>query len=510
MKCANLYYPPRPAGKPHRENEGASSVRSIIRVLLVVLVLGAGAAGPAAYAGNTHTGDNKTDTDQSGENGSGTANAGQITGVTADGQTSVDATNSTSNADVTSGDARGSNTADTFTGLDISTTTAVNTQEGDNKTDISQDGEATSGNASDGQIIAAVTASGGSAVIVASNISENNDVRSGRAKDENTISSFTGLRALLADNSSATNVQAGDNKLKVDQTNPTSTGNAVTGQVIGVTSAGVTSLDATNRSEDNDVDTVNAFGANSVDAFIGLQANATNTAVATNTQDGDNSGSISQDAPGTSNTVTAFVGQNADATAATSTNVQEGDNKLRASQDSPISATSYDSLAGQVVGDVTSAGGSADLVLANTSTDNDVSVVGVAGQVAGVTSAGATSVDATNLSDNNDVEGGVTYATTVLDAFVGLDAVSGLGLPLASNLQQGDNKFASAQSSSAVSGEPVAGQILGVVTGAGGSSDVVLANTTVDSDLRSQTARDTETDAAFIGLLAATDTTISV
>jgi len=157
---------------------------------------------------------------------------------------------------------------------------------------------------------------------------------------------------------------------------------------------------------------------------------------------------------------------------------------------------------------VTSSGGSADLVLANTSTYNDVDVVGVAGQVAGVVSAGATSVDGTNSSDHNDVEGGVTYASTTLDAFVGLDAISSIVVPTAFNIQEGDNKSLSTQSSSAISGEPIAGQIIGVVTGAGGSSSVVLANASSNSDVESATARDAETLSEFIGLLAASETAV--
>jgi hypothetical protein len=117
-------------------------------------------------------------------------------------------------------------------------------------------------------------------------------------------------------------------------------------------------------------------------------------------------------------------------------------------------------------------------------------------------------VDATNLSDHNDVEGGVTYASTTLDAFVGLDAISSLVVPTAFNLQEGDNKSQSSQSSSAVSGEPVAGQIIGVVTDAGGSSSVVLDNASTRSDVEAATARDAESLSEFIGLLAASETAV--
>ena len=480
------------------------------RIWIVILAVAVTAIfGVPAQASNQQSdGDNRTSTSQSGSDTSGTANAGQITGTVSSGSTSVNATNSTDHSDITSGDARSANTADSFTGLDASTSTAVNLQRGDNETNISQDATTASGNVSDGQIIGVVTSFGGTADVVAANTSSFNDVESGRAKSTNDATTFTGLRALAFDSASATNVQRGDNRLAVTQTNPTTTGNAVTGQVIGVTSSGVTTVDGTNLSAHNDVDTVAAFGANSVDAFVGLLANATDTGVATNLQRGDNSASFNQDAPGTSNSATAFVGLNANADASTSTNVQRGDNKLGSTQDSPVAAASYDSLAGQVIGDVTASGGSADLVLANTSTWNDVHVVGVAGQVAGVVSGGTTSVDGTNLSDHNDVEGGVTFASTTLDAFLGLDATSALVVPTAFNLQEGDNKAMSHQSSSAIAGEPVAGQIIGVVTDAGGSSSVVLDNASTNSDVETATARDAETLSEFIGLLAATETTV--
>jgi hypothetical protein len=477
----------------------------IISVLCIVLTLGIAGS---AFATNAQNDDNKTNTQQSGSDTSGTANAGQISGVVSSGTTSADATNSTDHADVTSGDARSNNDASTFTGLDASNATGTNIQRGDNKTWLSQDAEVVSGNASDGQIIGIVTSFGGTTDVVGANTSSFNDVTSGRAKSTNDATTFTGLQALLSDTSTATNIQRGDNKVSVTQTNPTTTGNAMSGQVIGVNSSGATTVDGTNLSAHNDVDTVAAFGANSVDAITGLVANATDTGVAINIQRGDNTSSFSQDAPGTSNSATTFVGLNSNADAASSTNVQRGDNKLGSSQDSPVAAASYDSIAGQVIADTTATGGSADLVLANTSTWNDIHVVGVAGQVAGVVSGGATSVDATNLSDHNDVEGGVTYASTSLDAFVGLDAISSLVVPTAFNLQQGDNKSFSSQSSSAISGEPVAGQIIGVVTDAGGSNSVVLDNASTHSDVESVTARDAESLSEFIGLLAASETAV--
>ena len=69
------------------------------------------------------------------------------------------------------------------------------------------------------------------------------------------------------------------------------------GQVLGVVSAGDASMDATNRSEDVEVDTGDAFAANDVAAFVGLTAGSATVAIAavdifnvaaTNVQEGDN------------------------------------------------------------------------------------------------------------------------------------------------------------------------------------------------------------------------------
>src|SRR5581483_6327977 len=274
------------------------SEASLKKVITLVLAAMLTLTGASAWAGNAQRDDNKDNTTQSGTGNTGDANAGQITGTVGDGTTSVDATNSTDHSDIESGDARIANTASTFTGLDASTATAANVQRGDNKSNISQDAETASGNVSDGQIIGVVTSSGGSADVVLANTSSFNDVESGRAKSTNDSNTFTGLQALLFDGASSSNIQRGDNKTTVNQTNPTTTGNAMTGQIVGVQSSGVTTVDGTNLSAHNDVNTVAAFGANSVDSFVGLLANATNTGVAANVQRGDNKGTFNQDAPG--------------------------------------------------------------------------------------------------------------------------------------------------------------------------------------------------------------------
>lgn len=309
-----------------------------------------------ASATNVQEGDNDSSTNQSGRAGSGDAVGGQVVGVVSSGDASVDATNRSEDVDITTGDASGSNSASKFVGLTGGSDTAVladiingaasNVQEGDNAGEITQAAEASSGDGVGGSVIGVVTSAGGSADIVAANTSEDVDIETGDADADNDAAAFVGLNAsgtavAAADvlNAAATNVQEGDNDFSADQSAEAASGDGVGGQVLGVVSAGDASVDATNVSEDVDVETGEAFAANSVAAFVGLTA-------------------------GTDTTVTA-----ADILNGAAANVQEGDNAAESVQ--AAEAGSGDAVAGQVAGVVTSAGGSADLVLANTSEDVD-------------------------------------------------------------------------------------------------------------------------------------------
>lgn len=150
-------------------------------------------------------------------------------------------------------------------------------------------------------------------------------------------------RVALADvdNTTAANVQEGDNDSESSQSGDADSGDAVVGQVAGVVSAGDTSVDATNRSEDVDASTGDAEGFNSAAATVGHSA-------------GDASLGIST----------------ADIDNLLAVNVQEGDNDHEVDQDASV--TTGDGVGGQVIGVVTSAGGSADVVAANTSEGLDV------------------------------------------------------------------------------------------------------------------------------------------
>jgi hypothetical protein len=187
--------------------------------------------------------------------------------------------------------------------------------------------------------------------VTASNDSGDVEGSSGDATATNSDSAFVGQHSGggeadvsssdVNNSGSASNVQEGDNDLDVDQTVNVKSGDVVGGQVIGGVSAGDLRIDATNSSEDVDLESGDAKGSNSAAAFVGLL----------------NSSSTS-------------VGAAADIfNAGSATNVQEGDNSGDIDQEQNVSTG--DVVGGQVVGAVTSAGGAADLVLANTSTDAD-------------------------------------------------------------------------------------------------------------------------------------------
>jgi hypothetical protein len=149
-------------------------------------------------------------------------------------------------------------------------------------------------------------------------------------------------------------VNNGDADASVDQQGSASSGDAVAGQVVGVVAAGDVSIDARNRSDDVSVTTGNVTGSNSAgaEAFAGI----INGLAAANDEVGESepeaSGTGSQAASG------RLCVNNGDASA---------------SADQSAEASSGDAVGGQVIGVVTSAGGSADLVLDNESTDSDVS-----------------------------------------------------------------------------------------------------------------------------------------
>ncbi len=511
--------------------------------VLLSVVIGFTLAGPVraqvtgSTATNSQAGDNRATTNQGGSGKSGNAVGGQVSGVVASGRASVDGKNTSSNSSIQSGDVGVTNSSSSFTGLNATTGatgSASNTQVGNNNFRITQAADGTtSGDGVAGQIIGVVTEAGGSANVVASDVSDNNDVQTGESTSDNSSIAFVGLNAsptaVTGNSAVAINTQTGNNRLSVDQTALSNSGNGVAGQVIGVVSAGTTSVDANNTSSNNDVNTVFQASANSLSgdgpngsAFVGLDAQpsatgTTSTASASNTQVGNNRGTITQFAPGTTNSSTLFVGLDSDPTAfgpvtatAVATNNQTGNNAFTLGQTAPTSTASIDSVAGQIIGDVTGAGGSASIVAKNLSDNNSVENVGVAGQVVGAVTSGIASIDAANSSTNNDVIGGITNGVNSSNAFVGLDADAsatggagatvGAATSTALNTQDGNNRGTVNQSASTSGGMPVAGQIIGDVTTSGASSSIVASNTSDNNSVETGRVDAINTSDAFIGL----------
>lgn len=149
----------------------------------------------------------------------------------------------------------------------------------------------------------------------------------------------------------------GDSEGQVDQNGSASSGDGVAGQVAGVVSAGDASVDATNRSDDVEVETGNATGTNTADlhvrAGIGFDGGPNNRQC--------NSEGFAQ----LDDNATGSPAQTNDGNCA---NVGDAEGEVGQSAD----AASGDGVGGQVIGVVTSAGGSADLVLSNESTDSEV------------------------------------------------------------------------------------------------------------------------------------------
>ena len=187
--------------------------------------------------------------------------------------------------------------------------------------------------------------------IAAANTTTNSDITTGDANAENSLAAFTGLLATTAtatvgplaaadvNNATGTNVQDGNNRFTGDQSAHSLTGSGIAGQVLGVVSAGNTRVDASNTTTDSSVTTGDSTSDNDGAAFTGLLSAGTATV-----------------AP-------------ADVNNTTGSNIQDGNNTGTLHQ--TADAVSGDGVAGQVAGIVTSAGGSAAVTLANTSTGVD-------------------------------------------------------------------------------------------------------------------------------------------
>lgn len=523
---------------------------------------------------NVQDGDNSQNISQSAEAATGDGVAGQVLGIVSAGDASLDARNRSEDIALETGSATASNAAAAIVGLSQTTSdenidVAIsdisdveigegNIQEGDNEQTLDQVADASSGDAIGGQVAGIVTSAGGSADVVADNASRKVDVQTGIADAANTSDTITGLANSRGDiqvgledidditvNGNIVNIQEGDNSQDVAQTSDAASGDGVGGQVLGIVSAGATSLDARNRSEDVDLATGEASAGNVTAGFAGLGI-----------------------VEGGGNELEVGAEDLSDINLADDANVQEGDNEQ--ALDQAAAASSGDAVGGQVAGIVTSAGGTADVVADNASKDVDVetgaaeasnesgaftglalaqevievgsadisSVTGetlnvqegdnelaidqsatastgdgVGGQVLGVVSAGDTSLDARNRSEDVELTTGEAEAASDSAAFTGLalaelgqgDVIVGADIDgVASrrelNVQEGDNTESISQAADASSGDAVGGQVAGIVTSAGGSSDVVADNASKEIAIETGDASASNTSSSFVGL----------
>jgi hypothetical protein len=447
---------------------------------------------------------------------------------------------------------------------DVTDSFGVNLQDGDNRSTNTQTVSANSGDGVAGEVIGAVTAAGGSSSIVGANRSDNVSVETGDARGDNDFGAFTGQNfadvagpgtapVTITDitggcasgvgpnpiSTSCANVQDGNNRQTANQNAIASTGDGVAGQVIGAVSAGATSIDANNTSTNSDVTTGDSRSTNDGGSFVGQNDNAFT----------DVGG------PTTISDITGITD---------TANLQDGDNTGTLNQ--TAASKSGDGVGGEVIGAVTSAGGSASIVAANRTDDSDItsgdatsdnasaSFVGldrtgsltvtpadiidscgagcentqdgsnrltttqsanattgdgVGGQVLGVVSAGATSLDASNTTVDSDATTGDSHATNDAANFVGLNdtEVTGTvvgtdisGVAASENLLDGSNRRTENQTANATSGDAVAGQVSGVVTSAGGTASVVLANTSNTIDSTTGDSHFDNADSGFVGL----------
>jgi hypothetical protein len=112
-------------------------------------------------------------------------------------------------------------------------------------------------------------------------------------------------------------------------------------------------------------------------------------------------------------------------------------------------------------------------------TANSGSGDAVGGQVTGVVSGGNVSINASNRSENVELETGDASANN-LALTAAVQVVNAGALPPGSEVKTGDANAKTTQSASAHSGDAIGGQVTGVVTAPGGNVDLVLANHSED------------------------------
>lgn len=147
----------------------------------------------------------------------------------ANAETNVQSSNSCEDCKTETGDASSANSSSAQVGHN--STFGDNVQEGDNELEQDQSAHADSGDGVPGTVIG-VASSDGDVNVVSSNSCVDCKTSTGNASAANAAVAFVGLTSLFGNN-----VQTGDNSAEMDQASFSSTGDGITGTVIGVVSA---------------------------------------------------------------------------------------------------------------------------------------------------------------------------------------------------------------------------------------------------------------------------------
>ena len=409
----------------------------------------------AVTASNVQDGDNGADTSQAANATSGDGVGGQVLGIASSGNTTVDATNSSTDVDIETGSAESINAAEVSAGL-------------------------------------LTGATGGGTVI---QLCGNNVAQGTISVAESSNNTIT---CSIEGDISAANIQDGDNDAALNQSATASSGDGVGGQVIGVASSGDTDVVAANRSRDVDVATGDSSSSNEASVTAGLQTTGIAGGGLIIQACGNNiAAGLDTNAVSTGNEITCSLGGPTE-----SSNSQEGDNAADAAQ--AADASSGDGVGGQVIG--VAGAGDTSIDAANTSDSVDVAtgdseaandaVVG-----AGLLAAPDTSGGAFEQVCGNNFAVGVIAVAVQVDQTISCTNTFGDG---SANSQDGDNDAELVQSANSATGDGVAGQVIGVVPSNGGSADLVVANTSIDIDAETGNDGHSNTDETFVGLRTGT------
>jgi hypothetical protein len=254
------------------------------------------------------------------------------------------------------------------------------------------------------------------------------------------------------------------------------------------------------------------------------------------TEDVNGSGSVQDDFRGASATGDSINGQVVSASSAGRTRIdatnrsdhmdtRSGD--ARAKNAGDTAAWTGNAIGGEVVAVVTAAAGSSDIVLANSSLDSDAAtgdatvrdflsptraargrvVLGLDAQAADTASRSR------DLLDLQDVIANVTTGDAIVGQVVGVASAGRTRLD-ATNLSRfddvltGDGLARNNGNTLAVTGAGIAGQLIGIVSAAGGAVDSVEANTSTFADILTGDALSENNISTLVGRVDQPETSV--